>query len=189
LTHHWLALFLTILIFIFSIILALNKSKKFHLYFDKVLMKIPVLGNIIQSYNLANITRTLGLLLKSGVPIGESIEISAKICANLIYKEELGLLAKIVDRGERISVYLSTSRNLFPDILTQIISVGERSGNLPHSLIYLSELYEAEVDDFTKNLSSTIEPLLMIVMGIMVGFIAVSIITPIYGITQHLQPK
>jgi type IV pilus assembly protein PilC len=95
----------------------------------------------------------------------------------------------VVNRGERMSVYLATSKKLFPDILSQIVSVGERSGNLSHSLIYISEMYEAEVDDFTKNLSSLIEPVLMIVMGVMVGFIAISIITPIYSITQHLSPK
>ena len=70
-----------------------------------------------------------------------------------------------------------------------MISIGERSGNLSTSLIYLSEYYENEFDDLTKNLSSSIEPVLMIVMGFLVGFVAISIITPIYSITQHLTPK
>jgi type IV pilus assembly protein PilC len=70
--------------------------------------------------------------------------------------------------------------------MTQMILIGERSGNLSNTLIYLSELYEAEVEDFTKNLSALIEPALMVIMGIVVGFVAVSIITPIYGITQNL---
>ncbi len=65
--------------------------------------------------------------------------------------------------------------------------MGERSGNLSSTLLYLAELYEGEVDDFTKNLSSLIEPIMMVVMGIVVGFIAISIITPIYGITQNLH--
>lgn len=86
-----------------------------------------------------------------------------------------------------MSLYLSQRRKLFPDVLPQIVSVGERSGNLSNSLIYLSELYEAQVDDFTKNLSSLIEPALMIIMGVLVGFIAISIITPIYSITQNLH--
>ncbi len=84
---------------------------------------------------------------------------------------------------------MSKQRDLFPDLVSQIVSVGEHSGNLSNSLIYLSEMYEAELDDFTKNLSNMVEPILMIIMGILVGFIAISIITPIYGITQHLTPK
>ena len=67
--------------------------------------------------------------------------------------------------------------------------MGERSGSLSSSLTYLSQMYEAEVDDFTKNISGLIEPVLMIFMGLLVGFIAVSIITPIYSITQHLSPR
>jgi type IV pilus assembly protein PilC len=71
--------------------------------------------------------------------------------------------------------------------MTQMVSVGERSGSLSTTLIYLSELYESEVEDFTKNLASLIEPAMMVIMGILVGFVAISIITPIYGITQNLH--
>lgn len=152
-------------------------------------MKLPAIGSVVKNYNLANATRTMGLLLKSGVTLAETLEITTRVAGNLVYKEEFRKMAKITDRGEKMSAYLTTSRNLFPDVLTQIVSVGERSGNLSHSLIYLSELYEAEVDDFTKNLSTIIEPVLMIIMGVMVGFIAISIITPIYSITQNLTPK
>ena len=152
-------------------------------------MKIPIVGQIIQYYNLANSTRTLGLLLKSGINVSDAIPITGKTTSNLVYKHEFKNLGEIINRGERLSNYLKTKKAVFPDVLTQIVSVGERSGNLSNSLIYLSEMYEAEVDDFTKNLTNLIEPILMIFMGIIVGFIAISIITPIYGITQHLQPK
>jgi type II secretory pathway component PulF len=189
LTHHGFILILVLVLLGIAFLYTLNQNGRFHFWVDKNLMKIPIVGKIIQGYNLANITRTLGLLLKSGMPINESLEITSNTSANLVYKKELRSLAKVVDRGELMSAYLATLEKLFPDIMTQIISVGERSGDLPQSLIYLSELYENEVDDFTKNLSNTIEPILMIVMGVMIGFIAISIITPIYGITQHLQTK
>ena len=77
---------------------------------------------------------------------------------------------------------------LFPDTLRHMVTVGETTGGLSSALLYLSEMHENEVEEATKNLSSTIEPLLMIVMGCLVGFIAVSIITPIYEITQSLHP-
>jgi len=187
LRYQGIWLLLGLVTFIIIVVVLLKKNTSFHFYFDKSIMRIPVLGDIVKGYNLANSTRTLGLLLKSGVTISESLQIVGKITKNLVYRKEFGALSGVVNRGEKMSTYLRTSRNLFPDVLTQIVSVGERSGNLSHSLIYLSELYEAEVDDFTKNLSSMIEPVLMIIMGLLVGFIAISIITPIYSITQNLH--
>ncbi|OGI60833.1 hypothetical protein A2814_03415 [Candidatus Nomurabacteria bacterium RIFCSPHIGHO2_01_FULL_38_19] len=179
--------FLAVATIVFTIII--KKSQTIAFYFDKFLLKIPIIGKIIQDYNIANFTRTMGLLLRGGITMSEALPISAKTTPNLVYKKEYKLLSAVVNRGAKISTHLSKSRDLFPDIATQIISVGEHSGNLSNSLIYLSEMYEAEIDDFTKNLSSMVEPILMIIMGILVGFIAISIITPIYGITQHLNVK
>lgn len=189
LTNHGIAFLSSLFVLIIGFIFILKKSEKVRYYFDKYIMKIPTLGNIIKSYNLANSTRTMGLLLKSGITLSEALPITSKISSNLVYKEEFRKLALEINRGEGMSTHLIKNRELFPDVLTQIVSVGERSGNLSNSLIYLSELFESEVDDFTKNISALLEPILMIFMGIIVGFIAISIITPIYGITQHLQPK
>jgi type IV pilus assembly protein PilC len=172
-----------------ALFIFLKKSKKFHYYFDMYLIKMPILGQIIQQYNLANSTRTMGLLLKSGITVSEALPIVAKTTVNMVYQKEFQNLSITISRGEKISTYLKIRRRLFPDVVSQIISVGERSGSLSSSLIYLSDMYENEVDDFTKNLSNLIEPLLMIFMGVMVGFIAISIITPIYGITQHLTSR
>ena len=178
---------LGVIIVIFLIIL--KKNSTVHFYFDKSILKIPIIGKIIQDYNIANFTRTMGLLLKSGITLGEALPISAKTTSNLVYKQEFTMLSDVTNQGAKISTHLVKQRKLFPDIVTQIISVGEYSGNLSSSFIYLSEMYEEEIDDLTKNLSSLVEPVLMIFMGILVGFVAISIITPIYGITQHLQLK
>lgn len=172
-----------------AFVITLKKSKNFTFYFDKFLLRVPIIGKIVQDYNMANFTRTMGLLLRGGITMSEALPISEKTTPNLVYKKEFKALAHVVNRGQKLSSHLSKSRDLFPDIVGQIVAVGEQSGNLSNSLIYLSEMYEAEIDDFTKNLSSMVEPILMIVMGLLVGFIAISIITPIYGITQHLQVK
>lgn len=185
--HNSLILILSIVTFIVVFTLLLKKIPIFHFYFDKLIMKIPTIGDAVKNYNLANATRTMGLLLKSGVTLGEAILITTKVSGNVVYKREWEKMAEVVNRGELISVYSASNRNLFPDILTQIISVGERSGNLSNSFTYLSELYESEVEEFTKNISTLVEPVLMIFMGILVGFIAISIITPIYSITQNLH--
>jgi len=184
--------FILLISFILSIIIffvAIKKSKIIHFLVDKYILKIPIIGGVVQYYNIANSTRTLGLLLKSGLTLNEALMITSKTTKNLIYQREFEILSKVANRGEKISNHLKIDRKIFPDIVHQIVAVGERSGNLASSLVYLSELYESEVDDFTKNLSNLIEPILMIFMGILVGFVAISIITPIYSITQHLSPK
>ncbi|KKR70311.1 MAG: Type II secretion system F domain protein [Microgenomates group bacterium GW2011_GWC2_45_8] len=188
-THWGLVSIASIFIIIAVLIIALKKSEIICFYFHKFLFIIPIIGKIIRDYNMANFARTFGLLLKSGVAMSEALSISVKTTPNLVYKKEFKILAGVVNRGAKISTHLNKRRDLFPDLVTQIISVGEHSGNLANSLLYLSEMYEAEIDDFTKNLSNMVEPALMIIMGMLVGFIAVSIITPIYGITQHLNAR
>jgi alpha-D-ribose 1-methylphosphonate 5-triphosphate synthase subunit PhnG len=111
----------------------------------------------------------------------------ARTTPNLAYREAYERLGKSIVKGEPISRALLANPALFPDILAHMVSVGETTGNLSNTFTYLSELYEAEVEEQTKNLSQAIEPILMVIMGVLVGFIAVSIITPIYAITQNLQ--
>lgn len=179
---------LFILIFI-GVTILIKRSERAHYVFDHIALKIPLLKQILKQYNLSNSTRTIGLLLKSGISISEAIPMTAKTTTNLVYRKEFERVSETISRGERMSSYLKNKQWLFPDTMTQIVYVGEKSGNLSSSLIYLSEMFEAEVEDFTKNLSNMIEPFLMIFMGLLVGFIAISIITPIYSITQHLSPK
>lgn len=167
--------------------LLIKKNERVRLIVHKMILIFPIAGNITKQYNMTNFCRTLGLLLKSGVKIVEAISITADTTENLAYKKEIKMLAKNVAKGERISKHLERHTNLFPEMATQMIVIGETTGNLSDTLIYLSELYESEVDELTKNLSGAIEPLLMIIMGVVVGFVAVSVITPIYEVTKGLQ--
>lgn len=189
LKNYGLLLLSLLLAITVTLIVLVKRNKKVHFVFDSIVLKTPFLGAIVKQYNLSNSTRTIGLLLKSGISISEALPITAKTLSNLVYKKELEKLSERISKGEQMSSYLKEKPTLFPSISTQIISVGERSGNLSNSLMYLSQMYESEVEDFTKNLSNMIEPFLMIFMGLLVGFIAISIITPIYSITQHLTPK
>ena len=156
---------------------------------DQILLHLPVAGKVARSYNLANFARTLGLLLKSGVHLIEALHITAETTGNMVFAAGIRRVAEAAAKGEPVSRQLAREPKLYPDMLTHMVTVGETTGNLALTCIYLGELYEAEVDEQTKNLSSSIEPILMIVMGLLVGLIAVSVITPIYAITQHLQPK
>lgn len=177
-----------LVVLVIALAIALKRYERLRFAYDGWVLRAPIMGTMISFYNLANATRTLGLLLKSGVTLAEALPLTSDTTQNLVYKKEYRLLAESITRGERISTYLFTRSALFPPVVTQMITVGERSGSLSDSLVYLSDLYETEVDEFTKNLSSLIEPALMVIMGILVGFIAISIITPIYGITQNLHP-
>ncbi len=186
--QHWGLL--TVGLFILGVIglsMAIKRSAPLHMLFERGVLRIPVIGTMMQYYNIANISRTLGLLLKSGVRLSEALPITADTTKNLIFKRECRRLGEVVDRGEKVSTYLRKRQNIFPNIFSHLIAVGEKSGTLSETLVYLSEMYEHEVEDFTKNLSTLIEPALMIFMGVLVGFIAISIITPIYGITQNLH--
>jgi type II secretory pathway component PulF len=169
------------------VLVLLKKSRALRHYFDHLLIRMPLIGPVVQYFNIANGSRTLGLLLKSGVSLTQALPITADTTKNLVYKQHYVYLSETVNRGERLSLHLSKHKVVFPDIFGHMVAVGEKSGTLSETLVYLSEMYEAEVDDFTKNLSTLIEPFLMVVMGLVVGFIAISIITPIYGITQNLN--
>jgi len=165
------------------------RTKLFRRFVHRNVLRIPVLGVLLKSYYLANICRTFGVLLRSNVPILKAVRITAEATTNVYYREKLNESAEYVQRGGRLSEIMQTDPKIFPSIAAQMVQVGETTGSLSNSLMFLSELYENEVDDQTKNLSSVMEPALMVFIGLLVGFVAISIITPIYSFTQNLHPK
>jgi type IV pilus assembly protein PilC len=187
LSKWWLWCLLGFILVVVLFVAALRQNARFHFLFDRACLKLPIIGTVIRYYNVANSSRTLGLVLKSGVPFSEALPITAETAANLVYKKEWNDLTAVAIRGEEISTRLRARQMYFPDIFAHLITVGEKSGTLSDTFAYLSEMYDNEVDDFTKNLSTLIEPVLMIFMGVLVGFVAISIIAPIYSITQNLH--
>ena len=185
----WLYLIIGIILAIVSFIVVRKISKRARFFVDRILLYTPLVGSIMQGYNLTNFCRTLGLLLRSGIHLSEAMVITAETTKNLVYRNVYMDIAGSIVKGETISQTMAERTDIFPDMLAHMVGIGERTGNLSGTFVYLSELYESEVDELTKGLSSSIEPILMTVMGILVGLIAVSVITPIYEITQHLQPK
>lgn len=167
----------------------LLRMEKIRYWAHHILLRIPLFGDISQKYHLANLCRTLGLLLKSDIRIVRAFAIASDTTSNLVYKKELKVLAASISRGEKFTDRMEKHAKIFPHMLSQMLAIGETTGNLNETFIYLSEMYENEVEDLTKNLSTVLEPALMIFMGVIVGFIAISIITPIYEVTQHLTPR
>ena len=148
---------------------------------------IPIVGGITKDYTMANLCRTMGLLLKSGVKIVEALITTSGTMTDPVYKKSLLEASEGVKRGEAMYKYLKSKSGLFPSTMSRMIEIGERTGNLDTNLVYLAEFYESELNEKVKNLSNVLEPVLMVIMGLLVGFVAISIITPIYEITQGLQ--
>ena len=180
--------FIILAVFVFAIATwLLLKIKIMKYYYHFFLLKVPLVGTMIQNVNMANFTRSFGVLLKSGVKIVESLSITSGALSNLVYRKELTKAADEITKGEQISKYFFKKEKFFPIMLAQMIEVGENTGNLSETLFYLAEFYEAEVDAITKNLASVLEPILLLIMGVIVGFVALSIIMPIYSLTQSLS--
>lgn len=165
---------------------ALLLIKKAHFIYDSILLKIPFISKVIKNLTLANFSRSLYVLLKSGITIMEGLEIAKGTFTSLYYRKQIDNMIEYVKRGESMARYLETKPHLFPAMFTGMVRVGEQTGNLEDNLLYLSEYYESEVDEVIKNLTTIIEPILLLLMGLSVGFIALSIITPIYKVTQGL---
>ncbi len=186
--HYGLITAIIMLALIITAIFTYKTSKPFNIIANRSFLWIPIFGKLLQSYYMANFCRTLGLLLNCQISIVSATNITARATASYLYQKEIYDLAEQISKGGRIGVHLETRPHLFPNVVPELISIGEATGNLDRTLMYLSNHYDDEVTDITKNLSSSIEPILMIFVGIMVGFVAISVITPIYAVTQNLHP-
>lgn len=185
--REWGVVTVIVLVAAWVIFLALHRRvPAVRMWNDRMLLYMPLAGGMAKTYNIVTFSRTVGILLKSGILLSDALRITGDTMKNRIYRRECYRLAEKVEKGEPVSRYLLSHRTFFPPMLSHMIAIGEKTGKLSDVMTYLSELYEGELEDLTKNLSVSIEPILMMVMGLIVGFVAVSVITPIYDITQNL---
>lgn len=154
----------------------------------KFLLSLPVIGPLNQDLELANICRDLGIMLKSGLTINNALDTQYQSTENLVFKEYLNELRKNIEKGKKLSEQINPQKfKYFPSIAARMIAVGEQTGKLEDSLIYLGDFFEEEADDATKNLSNTLEPVLLLVIGAVVAFVALAIISPIYSLTSGIK--
>lgn len=152
--------------------------------FDRFLLKLPILGDLLKKITLTEFSRTLSLLLGAGISLLQALEIVTQGVNNLIYKEALQDVYKQVEKGVPISKALAKYED-FPPILHQMMSVGEETGKLDEVLGKLANYFEQESEQAVKNLTAAIEPLIMIVLGIGVGAMVIAVIMPIYNLTSQ----
>ncbi len=154
--------------------------------FDFIILRFPIIGSLVKETNSARITRTISSLLSSGVPFAESILITGEVIENTYFKDILNESRVKVEKGEPISSVFLNKTNLCPIFVGEMMSVGEETGRLPSMLMEVANFYENSVDQKTKDMSTIIEPFLMVIIGLAVGFFALAMIKPIYSIMDTL---
>jgi len=153
---------------------------------DFVVLHLPVFSGVVKQLNAATAARTLSSLIVSGVSIVEALEITVKVLQNSFYKDVLVKAKEGVEKGEPLSKFFEQEEKLFPILVGELTEVGEETGKLSEMLSNVAVFYENEVEAVTKDLSTIIEPILMVAIGLFVGFFAVSMIQPIYSITEAI---
>ncbi len=152
----------------------------------QILLFFPLIGGVVKKVNLARFARTVSSLLKSGVSMVTALEIVSKTLGNVHFRKATGAAGKEIVKGVSLVSVFEKNPRLFPPMVTQMIAIGEETGELDAILLQLAGFYEEEAKETTENLSSIIEPLLMIIMGVAVGFLAMAIIQPIYSIGSSM---
>lgn len=182
------------LILTFIIILAagfgafsLFRSKFMEKYIDFVIIKIPVIGTLAKELNTARTARTISSLLLSGVSLTRALEITEDVLQNIYYKKVLNEAKLAIEKGEPFSKAFEAHIDLYPVMMSEMIEVGEETGKLSDMLLEIALFYEEEIENKTKNLSTIIEPVLMIIIGAAVGFFAISMISPLYSILGSIN--
>jgi type IV pilus assembly protein PilC len=152
---------------------------------DRLVLKMPILGNIMRKIAVARFCRTLATLISSGVPILDGLEITAKTAGNSVIEDAIMVTRTSIERGETISVPLKETK-VFPPMVTQMIAVGEATGALDDMLAKIADFYEEEVDTAVAGLLTLLEPIMIAVLGVVVGGIVIAMYLPIFDLISKL---
>jgi type IV pilus assembly protein PilC len=152
---------------------------------DEIILKLPIIGELQRQVILAELTRTLSLMVGAGVSILEALNITAGVVGNAVISEALKDAARQVEKGFPIAYSFSRHPEAFPFILSQMVAVGEETGKMEEVLGKVGHVFEVESDQQVKALTSAVEPLVMILLGVGVGFLVIAIILPIYNLTSQ----
>ena len=156
------------------------------LFFDKLKINIPFFGNLVKKELITRFVRMLSILLENGVPILDALFLSKNSISNGILSSEIDVISKSIKEGQRLGSVISRS-GLFPEMMSDMITVGEETGNLDLSLSRVADLYEQEVEYAVKTLTSLIEPVVILFMGLVVAFIAMSMLLPVFQMSAVIR--
>jgi type IV pilus assembly protein PilC len=179
-------LFLLVVVGFFVGVAQVRKSPQGRYITDKILLNAPVIGMVLRKIAVARFTRTLGTLITSGVPILEGLSITARTSGNAVLEEALLKVRKAIEEGRTIIDPLKES-GVFPNMVTQMIGVGEATGAMDAMLQKIADFYEDEVDAATKDMLTLMEPLLIAFLGVAVGGIVISLYMPLFSLIAKLS--
>ena len=165
-------------VFLFWKLLKIQKGKAI---FDRLILKVPIFGPLAKKLNTARFCRTLFYLITSGIPIVRSLEITSSVLDNTLYKQAIREASSEIQKGTQLNKILALHPHIFQPLVTQMINIGEETGKISNMLLRLALFFEEEVNSITKNLSTIIEPILMIIIGAIVGIFVISMLQPIYS--------
>lgn len=181
--NYGILILIGLVIFVFLFRMLIN-TKAVKPIWHKILLRLPVIGKLTIYGQTSRFCRNFATLITSGVPIPVSLETAANTLTNLVFKGYLMSTKNALLKGQNISEYLDKKDyKEIPPLLTKMLKVGEKTGNLEEVLFYLSDFYEEELDNITENLTTILEPIMLIGIGLAVGFLALAIIGPIYKLT------
>ena len=156
-----------------------KRSRPFRHFLDRMMLKAPIVGSILEKASIARYARTLSTMFSAGVPLVEALESVAGATGNIVYESGVMQMRDEVATGQRLQQAMENS-DLFPNMVIQMIAVGEESGSLDEMSGKVADFYEADVDDLVDNLSSLLEPLIMAILGVLVGGLVVAMYLPIF---------
>jgi type II secretory pathway component PulF len=185
-SRDWLWIIIVCLFFIVAISVAL-RTVRLRRIVERILLQTPIAGSLCRYYAVVTFARTLSLQLSGGIQITSALTLTRSTLSGSLYPMAVLQIEKRILEGARLSTALYSDSKLFPPLLSQMIAAGEATGTLGANLSEMDKAYEEKLDELTKNLTVLVEPVLMIAMGGIVGFIALAIITPIYQVTQNLH--
>jgi type IV pilus assembly protein PilC len=176
---YWWAIFGGLGLAVYAFIYTKKRSRKFNEYFDRFLLKIPVVGELVTKATIARFARTLSTMFAAGMPLVEAMETVAEASGNIVYEQAILRMRDDVATGTQLNVTMKQT-DKFPNMVVQMVAIGEETGAVDAMLAKVADFYEAEVDDMVDGLSSLMEPLIMAVLGVLIGGLVVAMYLPIF---------
>ncbi len=177
-SYWWMVLGIFIAIIV-GIVMLYNRSERFAHFVGRALLKIPVIGEILRQSAMARFARTLGVTFRAGVPLVEALDSVANATGSVVYNDAVKRIREDVAVGHQLQLAMKQT-NLFPNMVTQMVAIGEEAGALDKMLFKIAEFYEQEVNNAVDALSSLLEPMIMVIIGVVVGGMVVGMYLPIF---------
>jgi len=177
-TQGWIIVFIIGAI-VYAFLYFKKRSRPFRHFLDRMMLKAPIVGPILEKASIARYSRTLSTMFSAGVPLVEALESVAGATGNIVFETGVMQMRDEVATGQRLQQAMENT-GLFPNMVIQMIAVGEESGSLDEMSGKVADFYEADVDDAVDNLSSLLEPMIMAILGVLVGGLVVAMYLPIF---------